>query len=83
MSARWCGTLASVSTLFELLAEHTTLTPAEVDHLQRLVGQWQLHADLSFADLLLWVPVGEREFLCGSSASPTRSGTAASRCAGR
>jgi len=65
-----------VSTLFELLAEHTTLPPADVEHLQRLVGEWQLLADLSFADLLLWVPLGEREFLCVSQVRPTTGPTA-------
>jgi two-component sensor histidine kinase len=65
-----------VSTLFELLAEHTTLAPADVEHLQRLVGEWQLLADLSFADLLLWVPVGEREFLCVAQVRPTTGPTA-------
>ncbi|HEU5003308.1 MAG TPA: sensor histidine kinase [Actinomycetota bacterium] len=30
------------------------LTPPEVAHLHRFLGAWQLIADLSFADLLLW-----------------------------
>ena len=37
--------------------EHTDLPPDDVEHLQRLAGDWQLMSDLSFADLLLWVPV--------------------------
>ena len=65
-----------MSTLFELLAEHTTMSPEDVDHLQRLVGEWQLLADLSFADLLLWVPVAEREFLCVAQVRPTTGPTA-------
>jgi two-component sensor histidine kinase len=47
-----------MSTLSELLAEHTDLPGLAVDHLQRVVGDWQLLADLSFADLLLWVGTG-------------------------
>ncbi len=70
-----CGTLAGVSTLSDLLAEHTTLTPADVTHLQRLVGEWQLLADISFADLLLWVPVDDR-FLCVAQVRPTTGPTA-------
>ena len=35
----------------------TTLSPADVDWLHRLVGDWQMVADLSFADLTLWIPV--------------------------
>jgi two-component sensor histidine kinase len=65
-----------MSTLFELLAEHTTLPTDDVEHLQRLVGEWQLLSDLSFADLLLWVPVGEGEFLCVAQVRPTTGPTA-------
>jgi two-component sensor histidine kinase len=39
--------------LKELIAERTELGPAAADHLVRLVAEWQLLADLSFADLLL------------------------------
>src|SRR5688500_4817589 len=28
-----------------------------VEHLQRVVAEWQLLADMSFADFLLWVPL--------------------------
>ncbi|GAB09999.1 putative two-component histidine kinase [Gordonia araii NBRC 100433] len=45
-----------MSTLADLLAAHTGLTDEQAGHLQRLVGEWQLLADLSFADLLLSVP---------------------------
>jgi two-component sensor histidine kinase len=65
-----------MSTLFELLAEHTAMSPEDVEHLQRLVGEWQLLSDLSFADLLLWVPVGERDFLCVAQVRPTTGPTA-------
>ena len=40
-----------------LVEEHTALEPVDVEHLHRLAGDWQLISDLSFADLLLWVPV--------------------------
>jgi two-component sensor histidine kinase len=65
-----------MSTLYELLAEHTSLPPDDVEHLQRLVGEWQLLSDLSFADLLLWVPVAEGEFLCVAQVRPTTGPTA-------
>ena len=65
-----------MSTLFELLAEHTALSPEDVEHLQRLVVEWQLPSDLSFADLLLWVAVGEGEFLCVAQVRPTTGPTA-------
>ena len=50
-----------MSTLLELLTEHTDLPLDDVEHLHRLAGEWQLLSDLSFADLLLWVPVGDGE----------------------
>src|SRR4051812_26501278 len=55
-----------VSALGDLLAARTTLSDDEVNHLQRLVGEWQLVSDLSFADLVLWVPVALPDGEAGS-----------------
>ena len=41
--------------LVDLVRSHTTLADDDLDWLHLLVGEWQLLADLSFADLLLWV----------------------------
>jgi two-component system, sensor histidine kinase PdtaS len=69
-----------MSTLSELLAQHTHLPGAVVGHLQRIVAEWQLLADLSFADLLMWVPVGvadpAQDFLCVAHVRPTTGPTA-------
>jgi two-component sensor histidine kinase len=70
-----------VSTLSELLAEHSRLSGEAVEHLQRVVAEWQLLADMSFADFLLWVPWGEdaakaTEWLCVAQARPTTAPTA-------
>ncbi|MGH3439928.1 MAG: histidine kinase N-terminal domain-containing protein, partial [Sciscionella sp.] len=71
-----------MSTLADLLAEHTPLPVAAVEHLQRVVAEWQLLADLSFADFLLWVPIarygvaGPSKFLCIAQARPTTAPTA-------
>ncbi|HEY8479689.1 MAG TPA: histidine kinase N-terminal domain-containing protein, partial [Spirillospora sp.] len=43
-------------TLSDLVRDHTDLTEADLEWLHALVSDWQLLADLSFADLLLWVP---------------------------
>ncbi|MFD6417286.1 sensor histidine kinase [Streptomyces sp. NPDC060194] len=40
----------------DLVRQHTALSDAELDWLHLLVSEWQLLADLSFADLVLWVP---------------------------
>ena len=42
--------------LNELVRQHTTLTGPDVEWLHLLVSEWQLLADLSFADLVLWIP---------------------------
>ncbi|MCW2529197.1 MAG: putative two-component system sensor kinase [Pseudonocardiales bacterium] len=64
-----------MSSLSALAATHTELTEPQVQHLQRLVGEWQLLADLSFADLLLWVVVND-DFLCVAQCRPTTGPTA-------
>lgn len=54
-----------MASLVELTRQNTSLTKEEVGHLQRLVADWGILADFSFADMLLWVrgpdgPEGER-----------------------
>jgi len=46
-----------VPTLNDLARRHTELTRADIDWLHALVSDWQLLADLSFADLVLWAPL--------------------------
>ena len=65
-----------MSALSDLLAARTSLDDAQVSHLQRLVGEWQLLADLSFSDLLLWIPVADGVFLCAAQCRPTTGPTA-------
>jgi two-component sensor histidine kinase len=68
-----------MSTLSELLARHTRLPGAAVGHLQRIVAEWQLLADLAFADLLLWAPLDvaapPEDFLCVAHVRPTTGPT--------
>ena len=63
-----------MSTLSALLAEHTALSGTVADHLQQVVGEWQLLADLSFADFRLWVPTGDG-LLCVAQVRPTTAHT--------
>ena len=44
-------------TLNDLVRSHTDLTDVDLEWLHLLIADWQLLADLSFADLVLWVPV--------------------------
>jgi two-component sensor histidine kinase len=50
-----------MATLSELITENSTLNANEVEHLTDLVAEWRLLADLSFADLLLWLPIRRDE----------------------
>src|ERR1700684_3787780 len=64
-----------MSTLGDLLAEHTVLPGSAVDHLHAVVGEWQLLADLSFADYLMWVRRDDGSLVgvarCRPNAAPT------------
>jgi two-component sensor histidine kinase len=73
-----------MSALTDTLAARTRLDEEQVQHLARLVGEWQLLADLAFADLLLWVPTALPAaeagtmpgFLCVAQCRPTTGPTA-------
>jgi two-component sensor histidine kinase/PAS domain-containing protein len=60
-----------VPTLQEVLHAATDLEPAEAEWLHLLVGDWQLISDLSFADLVLWVPAGLEGWLAVAHVRPT------------
>jgi two-component sensor histidine kinase len=47
-----------MASLTELARHRTSLTIAQIDHLQRLIASWGLLADLCFADLMLFAGVG-------------------------
>ena len=64
-----------MSTLGELLAEHTMLPGNAVDHLHAVVGEWQLVADLSFADYLMWVRRDDGALVCVAQCRPTTAPT--------
>lgn len=50
-----------MATLSELISENSDLKSNEIEHLSELVAEWRLLADLSFADLLLWLPIRRDE----------------------
>ncbi|MBA2529417.1 MAG: histidine kinase N-terminal domain-containing protein [Euzebyales bacterium] len=63
-----------MSVLEERLLDRAGLQPDTVDHLQLLLADWQILADLSFADLLLFVPHrlgdGTPAYLCVGQMRP-------------
>ncbi|KAB2343346.1 sensor histidine kinase [Actinomadura rudentiformis] len=64
-------------TLTDLVRDHTDLNETDLEWLHALVSDWQLLADLSFADLLLWVPLRSAEALPAESAPRSRPRPAA------
>ncbi|OBF09799.1 ATPase [Mycobacterium sp. ACS4054] len=64
-----------MSTLGDLLAEHTVLPGNAVDHLHAVVGEWQLLADLSFADYLMWVRRDDGTLVCVAQCRPNTAPT--------
>ena len=50
-------------TLAELAYEHTELETDAVNHLGALVSEWGMLADFCFADMLLYLPIGEDSWL--------------------
>lgn len=58
-------------TLEEVAKTQTQLGPRDVDRLHELLGSWQLLADLSFADLLLWCRLSDEDgFICVAQMRP-------------
>jgi len=65
-----------VSTLGDLVRTRTDLSTVDVEWLHRLVAEWQLVADLSFADLVLRVRTREGSWLTVAHMRPTTGPTA-------
>jgi two-component sensor histidine kinase len=66
-----------VPTLDELAGVHTDLDAEDLAWLHLLLADWQIIADLSFADLVLWLPDNEgKGFWAGAQMRPTTGPTA-------
>jgi hypothetical protein len=64
-----------MSTLSERLTRGAASTPDRTEHARRLVADWQLLADLAFADLTLWVPLAEGPWWCVAQVRPLTAPT--------
>ncbi len=63
--------------LNDLAQQRTDLTGEDVDWLHLLLADWQLISDLSFADLVLWLPVSARGgFVAAAHVRPSTGPTA-------
>jgi len=47
----------TVPSVTKVLEQRTELTPIDIQHLDSLVHQWSVLADLALSDLVLWVPI--------------------------
>jgi two-component sensor histidine kinase len=66
-----------VPSLNDLVRAHTDLDAEDLAWLHLLLSDWQIIADLSFADLVLWLPDREgRGFWAGAQMRPTTGPTA-------
>jgi two-component sensor histidine kinase len=63
-----------MSSLSDRLSQGT-VSPTQVDHARRLVADWQLLADLAFADLTLWVPLPTGAWWCVAQVRPLTAPT--------
>jgi two-component sensor histidine kinase len=69
--------LTAVPSLNEVVRHYTDLDEADLDWLHLLVADWQIIADLSFADLVLWVPDRDGHgFWAAAQMRPTTGPTA-------
>ncbi len=68
-----------MATLQDLVRQHTDLEADQLRHLRRLVSSWGMLADLSFSDLLLFVPAasrsGDPRFFIGGHVRPATAQT--------
>src|SRR4051812_37572282 len=64
-----------MTSLSERLTQGAASSPSQVDHARRLVADWQLLADLAFADLTLWVPLSTGAWWCVAQVRPLTAPT--------
>ncbi|HYQ76378.1 sensor histidine kinase [Cellulomonas sp.] len=64
-----------MSTLSELAQRHAHLDAADLEWLHLLVGDWQVISDLAFADLVLWLPTEDGDFVAIAQARPSTGAT--------
>jgi two-component system, sensor histidine kinase PdtaS len=64
-----------MATIGELARQHTSLRREEIAHLQQLISEWGLLADLSFADLLIYVPTSDDKWMVMAQVRPATGQT--------
>ncbi len=64
-----------MSTLSTLVDLHGPLPAADLEWLHLLVGDWQVVSDLAFADLVLWLPTADGDFVAVAQCRPSTGAT--------
>lgn len=62
-------------TVRELIKQNGKASHADIEWLNQLTAEWQLVADLIFADLILWVPAKDGSFIALAHARPSSAAT--------
>lgn len=64
-----------MSTLEDLVEQHCELQAEDIQWLQLLLEDWESLADLSFSDVVLWVPTKDAAFVAVAHARPATAAT--------
>ena len=64
-----------MSTLTSIIRRETGASEDDIAWLHRLVADWQLLADMSFSDVVMWVRNAEGRFVAAGHVRPSSSGT--------
>ncbi|MFM8562298.1 MAG: sensor histidine kinase [Acidimicrobiia bacterium] len=64
-----------MATLAEIVRQHTGLSKDDTAHLQQLIGEWGMLADLCFADMILYLPTTDRRWIVGAQVRPATGQT--------
>jgi two-component sensor histidine kinase len=64
-----------VAIITDLIRDHPSLGPGDAEWLHLLVGDWQMVADLAFADLALWFPASDGTYVALAHVRPSTTHT--------
>lgn len=64
-----------MSTLSQIIKQKSAASHADIEWLNVLTNEWQLVADLVFADLVLWLPDKDGSFVAAGHARPSSAAT--------
>ncbi|PFG40759.1 two-component sensor histidine kinase [Georgenia soli] len=63
------------TTLANMIVQSGQVDERDAEWLHQLVGDWQVIADLAFADLVLWLPTDDDDFIVAAHCRPSTAAT--------